>query len=110
MSEALASRGDEVYVRVKDIASGQEAHVALGSWDTIGVLKKRLEGKGLGAFDQQVTPKTIEHMHLHEYIGSAPSMRRSRASETRTDMTDNLAPIASVLLRFLPKSDHAEDE
>ena len=58
-TEAPAFSGDAVYVRVKDIASGQEAHVALGSWDTIGVLKKRLEGKGLGAFDQQVAPKTI---------------------------------------------------
>jgi len=35
--------GDAVYVRVKDIVSGQEAYVALGAWDTIGVLKKRLE-------------------------------------------------------------------
>lgn len=46
--------GEDVHVSVKDIASGQQAFVALGSWDTIGVLKKRLEGKGLGAFDQQV--------------------------------------------------------
>ena len=35
--------GDAVYVRVKDIVSGHEAYVALGAWDTIGVLKKRLE-------------------------------------------------------------------
>jgi hypothetical protein len=45
--------GDAVYVRVKDISSGQEVFVALGAWDTVGVLKKRLEGKGMGGFDQQ---------------------------------------------------------
>ena len=45
--------GDEIHVRVKDITTGQEVFVALGGWDTVGVLKKRLEGKGMGGFDAQ---------------------------------------------------------
>ena len=45
--------GDEIHVRVKDITTGQEVFVALGRWDTVGVLKKRLEGKGMGGFDAQ---------------------------------------------------------
>ena len=52
---APAFTGDAVYVRVKDISSGQEVYVALGAWDTIGVLKKRLEGKGMGPYDMQVS-------------------------------------------------------
>ena len=48
-----AGVGDAVNVRVKDISSGQEVYVALGTWDTIGVLKRRLEGKGMGSFEMQ---------------------------------------------------------
>ena len=48
-----AFTGAAVHVRVKDISTGQEVFVTLGAWDTVGVLKKRIEGKGMGAFDQQ---------------------------------------------------------
>jgi hypothetical protein len=51
--DGAAFTGDAVCVRVKDISTGQEVCVALGAWDTVGVLKKRIEGKGMGAFDQQ---------------------------------------------------------
>jgi hypothetical protein len=48
------SEGEQVHVRVKDIFTEKVVYVAMGPWDTIGVLKKRLEGKGMGGFDMQV--------------------------------------------------------
>ena len=53
LAGVASMNGDEIHVRVKDITTGQEVFVALGGWDTVGVLKKRLEGKGMGGFDAQ---------------------------------------------------------
>jgi hypothetical protein len=42
-----------ITVRVKDIRNGQDVFVELGAWDTIGILKKRIEAKGLGPAARQ---------------------------------------------------------
>ncbi|EKX54165.1 hypothetical protein GUITHDRAFT_100414 [Guillardia theta CCMP2712] len=40
--------GSRVQVRVKELASGKETLLDLGTWDTVGIMKRRLEGKGFG--------------------------------------------------------------
>lgn len=50
---ASASQANQIKVKVTDIMSREEHMIEIGKWDTIGVLKRRVEAKGMGPMDRQ---------------------------------------------------------